>query len=105
MTSSPVLWCAMLLLPAEPGKAASRMASRLRSVVSGDAHVCACVVRGEPRDHVQGDAPRFFGIPSKWNIEREQIVPKGDAALAAVGSCECDESLHLARGPNLELHA
>ncbi|MEN3312796.1 MAG: hypothetical protein V7645_2125 [Actinomycetota bacterium] len=80
-------------------------ARRLGSVVSGDAHVCACVLRGEPRDHVQCDAPRFCGIPSKGNIERQLIVPEEDAALTSIGSRECDESLHLARGPNFEFHA
>ena len=80
-------------------------ASGLGSVVSGDAHVCACVVRGEARDHVQCDAPRFGGIPSKWNIERQLIVAEEDAALTSIGSRECDESLHLARGPNFEFHA
>ena len=80
-------------------------ARRLGSVVSGDAHVRACVLRREARDYVQCDAPRFCGIPSKWNIERQQIVPEGDAALTSIGSRECDESLHLARGPNFEFHA
>jgi hypothetical protein len=80
-------------------------ARRLGSVVSGDAHVCACVLRREARDHVQCDAPRFCGIPSKWNIEPQLIVPEEDAALTFVGSRECDESLHLARWPNFEFHA
>ena len=80
-------------------------ARRLGSVVSGDAHVCACVIRGEARDHVQCDAPRFCGIPSKWNIERQLIVAEEDAALTSIGLRECDESLHLARGPNFEFHA
>jgi hypothetical protein len=80
-------------------------ARRLGSVVSGDAHVCACVIRGEARDHVQCDAPRFCGIPSKWNIERQLIVAEEDAALTSIGSRKCDESLHLARGPNFEFHA
>jgi hypothetical protein len=80
-------------------------ARRLGSVVSGDAHVCACVLRREARDHVQCDAPRFCGIPSKWNIERQLIVSEEDAALASIGSRECDESLHFARWPNFEFHA
>ena len=80
-------------------------ARRLRSVVSGDAHVCACVIRGEARDYVQRNAPRFCGIPSKWNIERQLIVAEEDAALTSIGSRECDESLHLARGSNFEFHA
>jgi hypothetical protein len=75
-------------------------ARRLGSVESGDAHVCACVIRGEPRDHVQCDAPRLCGIPSKWNIEHQLIVSEEDAALTSIGSRECDESIHLARGPN-----
>jgi hypothetical protein len=33
------------------------------------------------------------------------IVPEEDAALTSIGSRECDESLHLARGPNFEFHA
>jgi uncharacterized membrane protein len=61
--------------------------------------------RGKARDHVQGNAPRFCGIPSKWNIERQLIVAEEDAALTSIGSRECDESLHLARGPNFEFHA
>jgi hypothetical protein len=81
------------------------VARRLGSVVSGDAHVCACVIRGEARDHVQCDSPRFCGIPSKWNIERQLIVAEEDAALTSISSRECDESLHLARGPNFEFHA
>jgi hypothetical protein len=80
-------------------------ARRLGSVVSGDAHVCACVIRGEARDHLQCDAPRFCGIPSKWNIERQLIVAEEDSALTSIGSRKCDESLHLARGPNFEFHA
>ena len=80
-------------------------ARRLGSVVSGDAHVCACVIRGEARDHVQCDAPCFCGIPSKRNIERQLIVAEEDAALTSIGSRKCDESLHLARGPNFEFHA
>jgi hypothetical protein len=80
-------------------------ALRLGSVESGDAHVCACVLRGEPRDHIQRDAPRFCGIPSKWNIERQLIVSEEDAALTSIGPREYDESLHLARGPNFEFHA
>ena len=89
---------------------------RLGSVVSGDAHVRACVLRREARDYVQCDAPRFCGIPSKWNIERQPMARERrripirsmsaeDAALASIGSRECDESLHLARGPNFEFHA
>jgi hypothetical protein len=42
---------------------------RFGSVVSGDVHICAWVIRGEARDHVQCDAPRFCGILSQWNIE------------------------------------
>ena len=61
-------------------------ARRLGSVVSGDAHVCACVIRGEAGDHVQCDAPRFCGIPSKWNIERQLIVSEVDAALTSIGA-------------------
>ena len=91
-------------------------ARRLGSVVSGDAHVRACVLRREARDYVQCDAPRFCGIPSKWNIERQPMARERrrisirsmsaeDAALASIGSRECDESLHLARGPNFEFHA
>jgi hypothetical protein len=80
-------------------------ARRLGSVVSGDAHLCACVIRGEARDHVQCDAPRFCGIPSKWNIERQPMASGPPAALTSIGSRECDESLHLARGPNFEFHA
>ena len=87
-----------------------------RSVVSGDAHVRACVLRREARDYVQCDAPRFCGIPSKWNIERQPMARERrrisirsmsaeDVALASIGSRECDESLHLARGPNFEFHA
>jgi hypothetical protein len=71
----------------------------------GDAHVCACVIRGEARDHVQCDAPRFCGIASEWNIERQLVVAEENAALTSIGSRECDESLHLARGPNFEFHA
>ena len=33
------------------------------------------------------------------------IVSEEDAALTSIGSRECDESLHLARGPNFEFHA
>ena len=80
-------------------------ARRLGSVVSGNAHLCACVIRGEARDHVRCDAPRFCGIPSKWNIERQLIITEKDAALTSIGSRECDESVHLARGPNFEFHA
>jgi hypothetical protein len=80
-------------------------ARRLGSVVSGDAHLCACVFRGEPRDQVQCDAPRLCGIPSKWNIERQPMASGPPAALTSIGSRECDESLHLARGPNFEFHA
>jgi hypothetical protein len=87
------------------GQLSPPAARRLGSVESGDAHVCACVIRGEPRDHVQCDAPRFCGIPSKWNIEHQLIVSEEDAALTSIGSRECDESLHLARGPNFEFHA
>jgi len=80
-------------------------AHRLGSVVSGDAHFCACVLRGEARDHVQCDAPRFCGIPSKWNIERHPMASGPPAALTSIGSRECDESLHLGRGLNFEFHA
>jgi hypothetical protein len=82
-------------------------ARRLGSVVSGDAHVCAFVLRREARDYFQCDASRFCGIPSKWNIERQptRAARKKDAALTSIGSRECDESLHLARGPNFEFHA
>jgi hypothetical protein len=82
-------------------------ARRLGSVVSGDAHLCACVLRREARDYVQCDAPRFCGIPSKWNIERQPMRParKNDAALTSIGLREGDELLHLARGPNFEFHA
>jgi hypothetical protein len=81
-------------------------ARRLESVVSGDAHVCAWVIRGEARDHVQCDAPRFCGIPSKWNIERQPTRTAREelAALTSIGSRECDESVHLARGLNFEFH-
>ena len=57
------------------------------------------------RDHVQCDAPRFCGVPSKWDIERQLIVAEEDAALTSIASRECDELLHLARGPNFEFHA
>src|SRR5205085_1491627 len=66
-------------------------------VESGHAHVCACVLRGEPRDHVQCDAPRFCGIPSNRNIERQLIVSEEDAASTSIGSRECGESRHLER--------
>lgn len=77
------------------------------SVVSGDAHVCACVLRREARDYAQCDAPRFCGIPSKWNVERQPTRAAGKkfAALTSIGLGECDESLHLARGPNFDFHA
>ena len=44
-------------------------------------------------------------MPSKWNIEHQLIVSEEDAAFTSIGSRECDESLHLARGPNFEFHA
>jgi hypothetical protein len=82
-------------------------ARRLGSVVSDDAHVCACVPRREARNHVQCHTPRFCGIPSKGNIERQAMrsARKNDAALTSIRLREGDESLHLARGPNFELHA
>ena len=54
------------------------------------------------RDHVQCDALRFCGIPSKWNIESQLILAEEDAALTSNGSRERDESLHLAHWLNFE---
>jgi len=42
------------------------------------------------RDHVQCDALRFCGIPSKWNIESQLILAEEDAALTSIGSRERD---------------